>query len=1184
VLPALPQNANGKLDRAALPRPEFDDATAYEAPRGALERTLAALWAEVLKLPRVGRLDNFFSLGGHSLLAMQMLERLRRAGHPAAVRQLFQHPQLAAFARAIEGRSDEVRIPPNLIPLGCAEIQPEMLSLVELDDEQIARIVADVPGGAPNIQDIYPLAPLQEGILFHHRLDANADPYITPCLLSFDSRSRLEHFIDSVNAGIARHDILRTATLWEGIPEPVQVVARSARLEVEWLEPPITGIDPRVRLAAHAARHRIDVRRAPMLAAIAVQEGDRWLMQLLSHHLVLDHVTQQLLVEEVALIEQGRADALPAPVPFRDFVARARLGTSREAHEAFFRTMLGDVDEPTAPFGIVETQGDGVSISETVLPLELELGHRIRTQARAHGVGAAAVFHLAWAQVLARTSGRDDVVFGTVLFGRMQGGSSVDRAMGMFINTLPVRIDLREAAAAAGLARMQDALSELLRHEHASLALAQRCSGIQGSTPLFTALINYRYSEPDEGPLAWEGVEVEEGQERTNYPFTLSVDDLGESFGLVVQVAEPVGAERIGALMVRALHSLVESLEQRSDRRLAGQPLLAEDDLARLESWDTNAEQYADEQPVHRLIEAQVRRTPDAVALLFGDAQLSYAELNSRANRLAHRLIALGVRPEVRVGLALERSVEMVVALLAVLKAGGAYVPLDPEYPAERLSYMLEDSQVALLLTQSHLQGALDSNLPTLVLDRLSLEGGPSHDPSVALHGEHPVYVIYTSGSTGRPKGAVNRHRSLHNRLAWMQQAYDLSPTDTVLHKTPFGFDVSVWEFFWPLMFGARLAVAGPGEHREPARLVAQIRRHGVTTLHFVPSMLQAFLAHEGIEACSSLSRIVCSGEALPAAAQQQVFERLPQARLYNLYGPTEAAIDVTHWTCRDDGQSQVAIGRPIANTRAVVLDAQLHRVAQGVAGELYLGGIGLARGYLNRPGLTAERFVADPLGTAGERLYRTGDLVRWRADGQLEYLGRIDHQVKLRGLRIELGEIEAQLLAQPGIQHAVVVAREQRLVAYVASATEQFDDAGLKQALARQLPEYMVPALIVRLDGLPLNANGKVDRKALPQPQGIERAYEAPQGEVEEQLAAIWAEVLGIERVGRHDNFFEIGGHSLAVMEVAALVRQRLGMELALNLFFEAPTVFLLAQAVPQRVPRNEQLAAIDALLAELE
>ncbi|MFG6449836.1 amino acid adenylation domain-containing protein, partial [Roseateles sp. BYS180W] len=274
-----------------------------------------------------------------------------------------------------------------------------------------------------------------------------------------------------------------------------------------------------------------------------------------------------------------------------------------------------------------------------------------------------------------------------------------------------------------------------------------------------------------------------------------------------------------------------------------------------------------------------------------------------------------------------------------------------------------------------------------------------------------------------------------------------LSPTDTVLHKTPFGFDVSVWEFFWPLMFGARLAVAGPGEHRDPARLVAQIRRHGVTTLHFVPSMLQAFLAHEGIEACSSLSRIVCSGEALPAAAQQQVFERLPQARLYNLYGPTEAAIDVTHWTCRDDGQSQVAIGRPIANTRAVVLDAQLQRVAQGVAGELYLGGIGLARGYLNRPGLTADRFVADPLGTAGERLYRTGDLVRWRADGQLEYLGRIDHQVKLRGLRIELGEIEAQLLAQPGIQHAVVVAREQRLVAYVACATEQFDDAGLKQA-----------------------------------------------------------------------------------------------------------------------------------------
>jgi amino acid adenylation domain-containing protein len=554
------------------------------------------------------------------------------------------------------------------------------------------------------------------------------------------------------------------------------------------------------------------------------------------------------------------------------------------------------------------------------------------------------------------------------------------------------------------------------------------------------------------------------------------------------------------------------------------------------------------------------------------------------------------VRPEVKVGVALERSTELVVGLLAILKAGGAYVPLDPEYPVDRIAYMVEDSALALVLTQSRLKERLplSAATPVLALDTLDLGGHPQGNPAVALHSENLAYVIYTSGSTGKPKGAANRHGALYNRLVWMQQAYQLGESDTVLQKTPFSFDVSVWEFFWPLMFGARLAVANPGDHREPARLAQLIRTHEVSTLHFVPSMLQAFLAHPGVEACTSLRRIVCSGEALPAEAQNEVFRRLPQAALCNLYGPTEAAIDVTHWTCRDDGRSQVAIGQPIDDTQTYVLDAELNLMPPGAAGELYLGGAGLARGYVQRAALTAERFVADPFDSeGGGRLYRTGDLVRWNSEGQLDYLGRIDHQVKIRGFRIELGEIEAQLLAQPEVREAVVVASQgaggARLMAYVsAQAGQAIDTARLREHLGRALPDYMVPGLVMVLETLPLNPNGKVDRKALPEPERASaQAYEAPQGGTEEALAAVWAEVLGVPRVGRYDNFFELGGHSLMSVQVVARVQGAMHADLTVADIFRQPVLMDMAGLIAgagERKPVAQSLSDIDAFMDSLE
>ena len=1180
TLDALPLNANGKVDRKALPEPDLVSGSEYEPPQGEVEEALAEIWSEVLGVERVGRHDNFFELGGHSLLALKVLEQMRHRGLTAQVRTLFQHPELTAFARALMQAPEqtEITIPPNLIPHDCQALQPEMLTLIELNAEELREIEAAVPGGASNTQDIYPLAPLQEGILFHHRLQEKGDAYVTPRLLGFDSRKRLEAFISGFNKLIARHDILRTAVLWEGLREPVQVVCRHAELVLEWLDldgDPSQSVAEQLSVEVDPRYHRLDVRRAPMFRAVAAYdaEKERWLLQLPSHHLVMDHTTLELLVEEIILIQQGREEALPNPLPFRNFVAQARLGVSPEEHESFFRERLGDIEEPTAPFGLVDVRGDGSDIEEMRVPLAAELAQQVRQQAQRHGVSTASLFHLAWALVLSKTTGRDDVVFGTVLFGRMQGIEGAERALGMFINTLPVCIKVGAQGVDKSLRQTHAALSELMHHEHASLGLAQRCSGLPGGTPLFTSLLNYRYSAPQqEGSTVhtWEGMEVLGGQERTNYPITMSVDDLGDSFQLVGQVSRIIGAQRLCDYLSAAIAGIVESLQAAPQQPLSKISLLRADERQLLSEWGENTQQYSEAAPVHQLIERQAAATPKATALVFEEQSLSCAELNARANRLAHYLIGLGVKPETRVGIAVERSVEMVVGLLGILKAGGAYVPLDPNYPAERLAYMVEDSGIELLLTQRHLVDSLPltDGLSVIELEQLDVTHHASTNPQVALHGEHLAYVIYTSGSTGRPKAAANRHHALTNRLQWMQEAYGLTADDAVLQKTPFSFDVSVWEFFWPLMQGGRLVMAPPGAHREPAQLVELIRTHNITTLHFVPSMLQAFLAHGEVEACTSLTRLVCSGEALPAELQNQVFARLPHSELYNLYGPTEAAIDVTHWTCQDDGGNQVAIGQPVAGIRTYVLDGDLNLAPPGVAGELYLGGVGLARGYLHRPDLTSERFVADPF-AQGERLYRTGDLVRWREDGQLEYLGRLDHQVKIRGLRIELGEIEAELLAQTEVRESVVVAQEgpggSRLVAYVVpQADSELDTSSLREALGQQLPDYMVPGVVVTLDRLPLNANGKVDRKALPEPDLISGSqHEPPQGEMEEALAEIWSEVIGVERVGRHDNFFELGGHSLLAMQMAARTQAVMQVELKISQVFKNPLLRDLAECI---------------------
>jgi amino acid adenylation domain-containing protein len=620
--------------------------------------------------------------------------------------------------------------------------------------------------------------------------------------------------------------------------------------------------------------------------------------------------------------------------------------------------------------------------------------------------------------------------------------------------------------------------------------------------------------------------------------------------------------------------------------------LLTPDEAARLDTVNATDEPYEAVPNVLALIDRQVRATPQAVALAFGEAQLTYAAMEARANRLAHWLAGQGVGPEAIVGVAMERALELPLVLLAILKAGGAYLPLEPDLPPARLAGMLADSGARLVLTQRHLKDALPPETAVLcvAIEDLALDGLPTSPPEAALHPESLAYVIYTSGSTGRPKGVGNRHAGLLNRLQWMQAAYGLEASDSVLQKTPFGFDVSVWEFFWPLMVGARLVVAAPGAHRDPAALRQVITEQGVTTLHFVPSMLAAFAGE--LDRCPGLKRILCSGEALPHALQQAVLQASP-AELHNLYGPTEAAIDVTAWACRSEPQATtVPIGRAIANTQIHVLDAALNQVPQGVPGELYIAGVNLARGYLGRAGLTAERFVANPYGPPGSRMYRSGDLVRRRADGALEYLGRLDHQVKLRGQRLELGEIEAALRACAAVGEAVVVLRDGRLVGYVTpNGDTPPDEAAIRAALAERLPGYMVPAKLVVLDALPLSPNGKLDRKTLPAPgwAGTQADAEPPRGPVEEALAEVWCEVLNLQAVARTDNFFDIGGHSLAAMKVRAVLLRRYEVAPSVRDFFDRPRLTDLADCLPETLTQGHQekqdrLSAMDQWMSEIE
>ncbi|HEX2189199.1 MAG TPA: amino acid adenylation domain-containing protein [Longimicrobiaceae bacterium] len=1142
ALEALPRTPNGKTDRRALAALEValsGSGEAHVPPRTPEEEIVARAWSAVLGVERVGATDGFFALGGHSLLAMQVVSRLRQAlGVEVPLRAVFDAPRLDAFAERVRRiRSGDASAPPPL-----------------------RRVPRDGP---------LPLSFAQERLWFLEQLAPGGAAYVMAGALRLSGRLDAAALAWSLGEVVRRHEALRTTfRTVDGVPAQVVGGAegwRPAAADLSALPEGEREAEARRRVAAGSAAP-FDLERGPLFRALLLRlaPGEH-VLSVAMHHAVGDEWSVGVLVRELSALYAARVrgeDAgLPEPpVQYADFAAWQRewlRGEALERQLAFWRGRLGDApraldlptDRPRPP-----VRGDRGALHAFRIPRET--AERVDALAAERGATPFMVLLAAWQLLLSRWSGQETVVVGTPVASRQR--AETEGLIGFFVNTLALRADVDAAGSFADLlARVREDALDAWAHQ--DLPFERLVDELQperdrSRTPVFQAAFVLQ-NAPSAAPLLLPGIEVraQDGAERATAKFDLTLevapdgDGLRASLEYATDLFDAATAER----MARHLATLLDAVLAEPPLPLRSVTFLTGEERAQLAAWnDTAVALDGADATLHGLFEAQAARTPHAVALACEGRTLTYAELDARAALLAAELRGRGVGPEVRVGVRLERSPELVVALLGVLKAGGAYVPLDPDYPAERLEYMAADSGAAL------------------VLDGTPLPPAPSPAGGEGL-GRGPstlAYVIYTSGSTGRPKGAMNEHRGVVNRLLWMQRRYGLTQDDVVLQKTPFSFDVSVWELFWPLITGARLVLARPGGHRDPAYLSELIEREGVTTLHFVPSMLQAFLDAGEPARCGTVRRVVCSGEALGAELRERFFARLPGAELHNLYGPTEAAVDVTHHAC-ERGRAVVPIGRPVANTRIHVLEGGMGEAPVGVPGELYIGGVQVGRGYLGRPELTAERFVPDPYGAeAGGRLYRTGDRGRWLGTGEVEYLGRVDEQVKVRGFRIEPGEVESALLRQAGVREAAVVAREDgpgglRLVGYVVAAEgARLDREELRARLGAAVPEYMVPAALVELDALPLTPSGKLDRRALPAPEPDAREeYVAPRTEKEAALARVWRDLLRLDRVGVRESFFALGGDSILSIQMVSRAAAA-GVRIAPWQVFQHQTVAALA------------------------
>src|SRR5579864_4352276 len=1166
-LESLPLTPNGKLNRKALPAPEGDayGVRQYEAPQGAIEELLAGIWAELLHLKRVGRHDNFFELGGHSLMAVTLVERLAQALKvEVAIRDLFAWPVLQDFASALA-----------------------IAAHAELS--AIPR--------APRGERI-PLSPAQQRLWFLAQMEGVSQAYHIPMGLQLKGgldRAALRKALDRM---VARHEVLRTTFAFvEG--EPVQQIASAEESRFHLVEHDLRGrsdaSEELKRVVTEDSGTAFDLQAGPLIRGCLIRLVDEEHALLITmHHIVSDGWSMGVFTNELSKLYgafvRGEANPLPElKIQYADYAVWQRkwmegeiLGKQAEYWE---RALAGAPEVLQLPADHVRPEQQSYSGAAARLVLDEELTAGLRGLSRKHRTTLYMTVLAGWAALLARLAGQDEVVIGTPAANRNR--VEIEGLIGFFVNTLALRVGVGETATVGELLEQVKGQA-VAAQEHQGIPFEQvveivRPSRSLAHNPVFQVM--FAWQNAPKGMINLAGLQV---SPFTALPHDISKFDLTLLFQekrnqivgeleYATALYERVTIERYLGYFRRLLGAMVADDGQKVDRL----PLLGQEERQQLlYEWNATEVEYPRDKCVHELFEEQVERTPNAIAIVYQEQALTYGELNRQANRLAHYLRDLGVGPDKRVAICVERGLEMVVGLLAVMKAGGAYVPLDPAYPAERLRYMVEDSGPEVLLTQGHLREQMRGVKRELAVIDLSDPGAawqecPETNPEkTGLTAEHLAYVIYTSGSTGTPKGVMVGHRGLTNFLWSMRRELGIEADDVLLSTTRLSFDIAALELYLPLTIGAQLRILGGEAGLDGVRVSKEIERD-VTMMQATPASWRMLL-DAGLEGTERI-KVLCGGEALNVDLARTLVSRSHSA--WNLYGPTETTIWSSVEKLKKD-LSGVTIGRPIANTQIYIFDSYGEPVPIGVAGEIHIAGAGVARGYLNRPELTGERFVPDPFSNGpGARMYRTGDLGRWRSDGNIEFLGRNDFQVKIRGFRIELGEIEARLMEYEGIQEAAVLAREdmpgdKRLVAYYTAREQNSLGAQeLRAHVATKLPEYMVPAAYVRLESLPLTPNGKLNRKALPAPEGDAygvRQYEAPQGAIEELLAGIWAELLHLKRVGRHDNFFELGGHSLMAVTLVERLAQA-GLKGDVRALFATPTLAKLAASFDINAPALE-------------
>jgi amino acid adenylation domain-containing protein len=1054
-----------------------------------------------------------------------------------------------------------------------------------------------------------PLSIGQRALWFLHRLSPESAAYNLMYAARVRSSLDIPVLRNALQTLMQRHPVL-SATYAMQNGEPAQRFHTTKPVHFEVVDASGWSEEQLLHKIEEEGDRPFDLERGPVFrTTLYMLTPTQYVLQLAIHHVAVDFWSFELLIDELSVLYAAEKLDIQPPATggwqYSDYVkwqSEMLAGKESEHHWQYWQEALaGDLpvlnlptDRPRPPVQTYHGKAYSFHLSE-------QLTKRLKELAASERVTPYMLLLASFQTLLYRYTDQEDILVGTPAAGRSR--ADMQRTLGYLANPVVLRTNFSDNPTFKSLLQhvRRTVIGAIEHQDYPFPLLVEKLQPRRDPsyTPLFQTVFVWDQQHQLDNGVSLVGAQTllfgqgetsaRISQERLDLE-TIVIAQQGAPFDLTLRMAEQndvfLGDIRYNtdlfdeatiARMTSHFQALLEGIVANPEQQVSDLPLLSPSELHKiLVEWNTTGRDYPEDLLVHQLFEMHAKQQPDAVAVVFEGESITYRELNRRANYLARLLQHAGVGPEALVGVCMERSVEMVTALLGTLKAGGAYVPLDPTYPQERLDFMIQDAKLPLLLTQKRLRELLpDKDTRMIALDEIdwSVIDADAEQDENTVSGVQPdnlVYMIYTSGSTGKPKGVMNIHRGLSNRLNWMQSAYSLTADDRVMQKTPFSFDVSVWEFFWTLMTGARLVVARPGGHQDPSYLASLIAEQQITTMHFVPSMLQAFLLEPDLSQCASLKRVICSGEALTFDLQEKFFSRL-EADLHNLYGPTEASIDVTYWQCQRG--NPVYIGYPIANTQLYVLDRSMRPVPIGVAGELYIGGVGVARGYFNRPEMTAEKFVIDPFSTEpGKHLFRTADLVRYHADGAIEFLGRADYQVKIRGFRIELGEIETVLKQHPAIKDVVVTAREdipgdKRLVAYIvlqpASESNALFVEDLRNYLKDKLPHYMIPAAFVYLDVLPLMPNGKVNRKALPAPDmtrpNLEKAYIAPRNEVEEILAKIWADILGIDHVGIHDNYFDLGGASIQSLQLIAKANE-VGFHLTPEMLFEHQTVAELA------------------------